>query len=199
MEDVQEYLKTGKSKNGVLGPSWMGSLKFFDVAKGTTVDYMHCCLLGVTRKLLSLMLDSKNHGKPFYIGKSIRLLDSRIIAIIPVDEISRTPRPLSDRKHWKASEFRSFLLYYLLPVLHGTLEHEYFLHLSLFVVAMRKLLSTSISPTDLNLAEKFLFLFCKNYQTLYGKREISVCIPSLYFKGSLHQKKCLSFLKSLIF
>ena len=179
MKDVQEVLRTGKCKNGVLGTSCIGSLKYFDMAKGMAIDYMHCCLLGVTRKLLNLMLDTKFHDKPFYIGRSVRLLDSKLLAIKPVDEISRTPRSLSDRKHWKASEYRSFLIYYSLPVLYGIIPHENFLHLSLLVMAMRKLLSASISQRDLELAEKFLVIFCKNYEILYGKRGMTINVHSL--------------------
>ena len=167
---------TGSPTNGVLGLSWLGSLQYYDMAKGTGIDYMHCCLLGVVRKLLGLMLDSKNHDRKCYIGKSVRLLDSTIKAI---DEISRAARPLSDRKHWKASEFRSFLLYYSLPVLHGILDAEYFLHFSLLVMAIRKLLSKSVSQSDLELAEKFLTLFCKNYHQLYGEREMTINVHSL--------------------
>ena len=85
----------------------MGSLKYLDMARDTGIDTMQCCLLGVTCRLLSLMLDSKFHGKPFYIEKLTSLLDHRLLAIKPVNEISRTTRALTDRKHWEASEFRS--------------------------------------------------------------------------------------------
>ena len=42
-----------------------------------------------------------------------------------------------------------------------------------------KLLSESISQKDLELAEKFLILFCKNYQHLYGKRGMTINVHSL--------------------
>ena len=106
------------------------------------------------------MLDSKNHDRKFYIGKCIRLLNGRLTSINAIAEISRAPRPLSDRKHWKASEFQSFLLL-LLPVLYGILDAEYYLHFSLLVIGIRKLLSESISQKDLDLAEKFLTFFAK--------------------------------------
>ena len=58
-EDMKKTVETDKSVNGVLGPSWLGSLKYFDLAQGMAIDYIHCCLLGVARKMLRLMLDSK--------------------------------------------------------------------------------------------------------------------------------------------
>ena len=178
-EDMMKTFSTGSPTNGVLGLSWLGSLQYYDMAKGTGIDYMHCCLLGVVRKMLGLMLDSKNHDRKFYIGKSIRLLNGRLTSIKAIAEISRAPRPLSDHKHWKASEFRSFLLYYPLPVLNRILDAEYYLHFSLLVVAIRKLLSESISQKNLELAEKFLILFCKNYQHLYGKRGMTINVHSV--------------------
>ena len=40
-EDVKYYLETGSSRNGILEPSWMGSLKYFNMATGMGIDYMH--------------------------------------------------------------------------------------------------------------------------------------------------------------
>lgn len=107
LDDVKYYLCTGKNRNGVLGPSWLGSLKYHDSARGTAVDYMHCCLLGVVRRMLNLWLNSQNHNKPYYIGNFISLLDNLLLSIKPISDISRAPRSVSDWKHWKASEFRS--------------------------------------------------------------------------------------------
>ena len=54
-----------------------------------------------------------------------------------------------------------------------------FLHFSLLVMAVRKRLSKFVSQSDLELAEKFLTLFCKNYQQLYGKQEMAINVHSL--------------------
>ena len=85
----------------------------------------------------------------------------------------------TDRKHWKASEFRSFLLYYSLPLLHNVVPPEYFIHLSLLVFSTRKLLSSSVSHTDLDVAEKFLAIFCEKYKELYGDQEMTINVHSL--------------------
>jgi len=95
-EDVQHYLETGSTRNGVLGPSWFGCLRYFDPIRGTAVDYMHGCLLGVMRRLFHLWLSPENHKKPFYIGQLSSLIDRRLLSIKPPAEISRAPRPLSD-------------------------------------------------------------------------------------------------------
>lgn len=46
---------------GVKGYSVLHLLKHFDVIDGNPVDYMHCVLLGVMKKLLGLWLDSRYH------------------------------------------------------------------------------------------------------------------------------------------
>lgn len=83
----------------------------FDVIKGFAVDYMHCALLGVVRQFVSLWFDSHNHGQRWYIGTKIRDANQRLVKITPPHEITRVPRKLDTRKFWKASEWRSFLLY----------------------------------------------------------------------------------------
>ena len=77
-------------------------------------------------------------------------MDSRLLSIKPISEISRAPRSFSDRKHWKASEFRSFLLYYSIPILQGILPTKYYKHYLLLVTSLRKLLGTSIEQKDID-------------------------------------------------
>ena len=87
---------------GVKGPSWLAIVPSFDLIRGTSVDYMHCVLLGVCRHLLKLWFKSKNHNGMWYIGTKIDLVDGRLLLIKPPDEIQRTPRSLdSTRKYWK--------------------------------------------------------------------------------------------------
>ena len=178
-KDVEHYLETGSTRNGVLGPSWFGCLRYFDSIRGTAIDYMHGCLLGVMRRLLRLWLEPANHKQKFYIGQLSSLLDRRLLSIKPPAEISRAPRSISDRKHWKASEYRSFLLYYSLPVLQGILPDENFQHFALLVVSMRKLVADSIPPKDILESEKLLNLFCKRFAQLYGDKEMTVNIHGL--------------------
>ena len=58
---------------GVKGRSVLHSLRLpeFDIIKGCPVDYMHCVLLGVTRKLLSLWFDPKHHRNEWYVNYCI--------------------------------------------------------------------------------------------------------------------------------
>ena len=42
IDDIEHYMSTGNVRNGVLGPSWLGSMRHYDIIRGTAIDYMHC-------------------------------------------------------------------------------------------------------------------------------------------------------------
>ena len=66
-----------------------------------------------------------------------------------------------------ASEYRSWLLYYSVPVLRHILEN-YFQHYLLLVEAVWLLLQSSISEADLLHAEQLLQHFCYKFSAYYG-------------------------------
>ena len=183
-DDVKWFKENGTSKNGVLGPSWFHCLRHLDMIKGTGLDYMHGCLLGVTRQMLSLWLNTEHKNDKFYIGNHIAVLNRRLLSIQPPNEISRCPRSFTDRKHWKASEYRSFLFYYSLPVLFGVLPLEYFHHFALFAIAVRLFASESISPSELTKGTLYLDLFCKKFGEYYSEQYIGINLHSLLHLSS---------------
>ncbi|KAG1652266.1 hypothetical protein GQR58_026433 [Nymphon striatum] len=63
----------GRVVNGVKGPSYLSMVADFDIVSGFAADYMHQCLLGVTRYfVIYLWLDSSNHVKTLETSKTIR-------------------------------------------------------------------------------------------------------------------------------
>lgn len=81
----------------VKGPSCLSAVPHFDIIQGTTVDYMHCVLLGVCRQQLRLWLESKYHKEPWYIASKI---DECLCAICPPSEMSRTPRSIKQHENF---------------------------------------------------------------------------------------------------
>ncbi len=80
------------------------------------VDCMHCVLLSVVRQLTNLWFDSRNHRQPWYIGTRKAEVNLKLKSIAPPHGVTRVPRQLETKRCWKASDWRSFLLFYsLLP------------------------------------------------------------------------------------
>ena len=173
LESAYSAVSQGKSVEGVKGPSWFLYFTYFDIIRGFCIDWMHGVLLGVVRMLLNLWFCPSSHGKLWYCGDAVKLADLRLLQICPPSCLSRRPRSIEKhRSYWKASEYRSWLFYYLLPVMQGILAEEYFKHTSLLVEAIFISAQESINPeSDIpkcqSLLEKFVFLFPTLYEERY--------------------------------
>lgn len=158
---------------GVKGPTELMRLQKFQVINGFVPEYQHSFCLGVTRQLATLWLDSNNHNEEWYIGTKADIIDQKLLAIKPPVEITRTPRSIQDRKYWKASEWRSFLLFYSLLILNGVLKKKYWNHLSLLVFALHILLQQQFKRCEVSVAEIALKKFVIQFEVLYGIKNVS--------------------------
>ena len=111
------------------------------------IDYMHAILEGVFKRLMVCWFNSSNHGKPTLVGTWKHKIVARVK---PPCEFRRTPRASDIISYWKASEFRSWLLYFAIPVLKSYLPPEYTHHLALLVCALHILLGDSICSDGKN-------------------------------------------------
>lgn len=154
---------------GIKSVSCMAGFKYFDMVDGYCVDYMHCALLGLVKMLLKFWLDPPYFKKPFHINEeNANILDARLLSIRPTSEISRKPRSLRDRKHYKANEYRSLLLYYLRFCLSGILNMNYVHHFQLLSAAIYILLKEKVTHDEIAKAEEMLIEFADEFETLYG-------------------------------
>ena len=63
---------------------------------------MHCTLLGVAKTLLSIWsTTSKCRGTNHDIRNFVPIIDGLLQQVKVPSEIRRTPRGISDQKHWK--------------------------------------------------------------------------------------------------
>lgn len=160
---------------GIKDISCMIAAHSFDLVKGFAIDHMHCCELGVMKKLLSLWLDTINHKQPYYISKKHQvILSNRIIGLKPVSEIARAPRSIFSRGEYKANELRNLLLYFLRFALPGLLEKKYITHFNLFSTSIYTLLREKISLESINQAEMKLNEFVDKFEDLYGKHNVTM-------------------------
>jgi hypothetical protein len=168
IQDMQSAYENDSLVNGLKGFSPMAGIPHFNVVQGFAIDYMHCALLGVMKFLLSLWFDSTYHRQPFYIGRSIKLVDKSLLGIQPPQNISRRPRSLSDRAFWKANEYRNFLLFYGFFCLRNILPSRYLKHFALLSSSIYLLLKDKITQSDLENAKRSLLQFVSRFQQLYG-------------------------------
>lgn len=152
----------------------------FGLVSCVPLDYMHLVCLGVMRKLISLWLKNtfpKRIAKTFCRRVS-RLLQS-IRSTVPL-EFNRRPRAL-DYKQWKATEFRTFLLYLGPVVLKDILDRDMYNNFLTLHVAIPILLNQDFCKEDyyLQYVENLLKHFVQSFVTLYGRTHASHNIHNL--------------------
>jgi hypothetical protein len=143
------------------------------------LDYMHLVCLGVTRKLLFMWIS----------GPLPTRLSSQMVEIISTSlaqyfdflpsEFNRKPRSLAHVSKWKATEFRTFLLYTGIVVLKNVLAKNMYEHFLLFHVAIKILVHKTYSISQNEYARSILYLFVKEATNIYGKKFLVYNVHSL--------------------
>lgn len=144
------------------------------------LDYMHLICLGVMRKLLRIWV----HGPlPHKLARSQILAMSEFLISCRENfpsEFSRKPRPLKDLDHWKATEFRTFLLYTgptcvasVLPT--KKLKHFLLLHTAVYVLS----LGPKITDDWIDYAEDLIRIFIKEMPILYSNEVMTYNFHSI--------------------
>ena len=148
-----------------------------DMIRAFPIDYMHCVCLGVTRRLILSWMNGKHRlSKTQLTEIDNRLKEMRLS--IPCD-FQRKPRPFSEVAHWKATEFRQFLLYTGKFILRGILDKQKYEHFMTFNVAMCILLSPYLLENHLVYARSLLAHFVRNGEVLYGQEFLVYNVHSL--------------------
>ena len=179
-------LVKGVSIYGVKGPSVLS--EHIDIVIHVVIDYMHCVLLGVVKQLLDMWLDSSNSSYDYYIGPSkAKIVIEYLLNLKPPDNFRIHARSLFERAHWKASEYRAWLLYYSLPILVTILPGDYVHHYALLVCSMHVLLNDVITVEDLKFSKKALNAFYELLPTLYSQHACSANMHAL-----IHLPQCVA-------
>lgn len=119
-------------------------------------------------------------------------MDERILSIKLCRNFGRKPRSLIHLPRFKASEYRSMLIYYLGVCLKGVLTEPYLNHFKLLSSAIYKLLSESISEEDLQDANEKLNEFVRLFQLHYGENRMTMNVHMLK-----HLVRCVKMLGPL--
>lgn len=133
------------------------------------LDYMHLVCLGIMKKLLTVWVEGPLPHK--LSVKQVRLISNKLEAFrkyIP-SNFSRKCRGLDQLRHFKATEYRTFLLYigpFSLKRVLTTEKFDHFLHLH---TAMYILATETQSNEWLNFAEQLIDKFVSLIPKLYYK------------------------------
>ena len=177
MRWAQRAEESGSAVYGVKGVSILS--QDIQLPECIPIDYMHAILEGVFKRLMGCWFNSSNHGKPYYIGRHVEAVNRMVARVKPPCEFRRTPRPIEVMSYWKASEFRSWLLYFAIPILKSFLPPEYIHHLALLVCAVHILLSDSVSSAKLDTADRLLKTFYNLVPHFYPLDECTSNMHSL--------------------
>lgn len=161
---------------GVKGSCNLLLVKYFSITYSLIVDYMHAILLGAVKTHLELSLESTR--KKMWVGMNdsigvehlIDKIDERILAMQSNSSVIRELRSLKDRKIWRASEYRLWLLFYCIPCLSGYLKPKYLLHWFMLSKATFILLQRSVTVEEVNEAHRLLMMYTFYFQK-YFKEE----------------------------
>lgn len=158
-----------KSVHGVKGYSVVSLIPVLHIIKSFPPEYLHSVLEGVVNLFLSSLFNSQNYSKEWYLGRHANSINQKLQTMKPPTEITRTPRSLENLKKWKASEFKTFLLYYSLVCFHEHMLPKYFQHWLLFVYSITIFCKTKITEAEFVKAREALCKFVNEIETLYGE------------------------------
>jgi hypothetical protein len=87
-------------------------------------------------------------------------------------DFQRKPRALNELKNWKATEYRSFLLYWGAAILRSTVSKALYKNFMRLHVAIFILCSESLYKQNFNLCHDLLVSFVKDCKRLFGREYI---------------------------
>jgi hypothetical protein len=163
-----------------IGNSPLLPIPRFKFTENVPLDYMHLFLLGVMKKIMHFMFfESKKKVSNFYKCK-VNSHITRVAKCMPA-EFARKPRNLESFCHFKATEFRLFLLY-IGPIIFSCLKQakkEYYDSFMLLHCAASILCGARCETIYVDYAQDLLDKFVKDFPSIYGKNKVSSNVHAL--------------------
>ena len=163
--------------NGIIGESALLKIEGFDFIRAFVPEYMHCVCLGVIRYFL-LLWWTATKTDPWYIGDESATLNLRLSNVKPPYEISRITDSFDKIHYWKASEFRSFALFYY-PILKGILPEPFYSHFESLCYLLYILLQETVPKSTVRKTQIVLDHFVRETSYLYGDHHVTYNIHML--------------------
>lgn len=145
------------------------------------LDYMHLVCLGVMKTLIMFWTGKKGNSRLFKLSDyNIKLISKnmKIFRKYICKEFCRLPRSIEDIEHWKATEFRQFLLYTGPIALKEKLPKIQYNHFLCLHVAIRILCSSECIRLN-TYAKSLIRYFVEKYKKIYGNEYITYNVHNL--------------------
>jgi len=175
--DLEFKLQTDKNHHVGISPFLEVNVPLISAVP---LDYMHLLCLGVVRKLLRGWVKG-----PLQYKVSCRSVQTMSDLLVNLKsscprEFSRKPRSVREIDMWKATEFRSFLLYTGPVILKSILSKEKYEHFMILSVATTILISDKAQDQEWNsFADKLYRKFVKEIPKLYSREYLVYNVHSL--------------------
>lgn len=185
-QHAREAFESETTVCGVKGPTILSSI-VHQYVRANAVDVMHCVFEGVVKMLLYFWFLGGFLDHPSSLHDFIDVVDERLVSLTPPSFVQRLCRSIKKHlKYWKAHELKAWFFYYSLPCLQDIMTEPYFNHYLLLVLGVSLLCQSSISPEDVNIAERALNEFVSRFEHLYGKKHMVNNVHQL-----LHLAECV--------
>lgn len=155
-----------------------------DMVDDIPYDYMHSVCLGVMKRLIFFWMCGSVLTK--LTPTLINLVNQKLFLFsmcFPLD-FSRKPREISLFKYWKATEFRSFLLFTGPVVLKDVLSDAAYKNFLLLHSAIYTLCDPLTYLENIPFTNECLHLFVKSCRSVYGKSMLVYNVHSLLHLSS---------------
>lgn len=132
------------------------------------------------KRMLSFWVKGKKPVR--FLNNNIELeISNQLIEFKPFfpSEFNRLPKSLEELEYWKATEFRSFLLYTGPVVLKRRLQKNFYQNFMLLPCGIRFLLNSETCIIYNDLANNILKKFVTQYSILYGNEYVTYNVHGL--------------------
>lgn len=150
-----------------------------NIINSFSLDYLHMVCIGVTKKIITLWLKGPLHCR--LNSTKCKFLNVNLLAqkLFITCDFQRKPRGVDEVFRWKATEFRTFLLYLGPVVLKNIIDKKLYSHFLYLNISMLILLKENSSSSLLNFSNELLKYFVKQFASIYGIEWISQNIHGL--------------------
>ena len=156
-----------------------------DMIKQFPIDAMHCIDLGVTKRLIMLWKEGPLAHR--LSAGQIKLLGDYHCSLKPFlpSEFNRKPRSLEELKLWKATEFRTFLMYSGPVILKGILTKEKYNNFMCLSIAVCMLYNAKLVAKYRSYAHELLSCFVEQARIIYSDKFVAYNVHCLYHMADI--------------